>query len=217
MHKIKLSEIDKSFLKSYLKYDEKKINKDWIMQAAGINVILILVAAYMEGYKSVASLIFYIICAIIIVSLIYFLKRVEHNKKNLYLYFGIYTSFLSVSTGWVSYVLLKKEISENNLWIIISITSLSFIVAIITYFTKISKISSNSYENKNSKIVQSVGAGAISCGILAVKQLEVSGYILFGVCFGIIAIASAGNIHFIIKYYCYRLLEISEEQKLNKE
>ena len=137
---MKLIKIDRSYIENFLKNDNGKIDKEYIVFTAVLNIIAFYVSAYFSENKMLWGILFTGVNAIILQSLIYFLKKKKHSKKNYYLYTGIYTTLWTISFGILSCVLLRSELGRNSLWIVIIEVLGAIGFAVINYMMYIKKI-----------------------------------------------------------------------------
>ena len=207
MEKMKLTEINSINILNFLKINDGNMDKDREIFMAFVNLCMAGAIVYLSKNKLMWG-IGIIYAVIVIMILIYFLKKIELNNKNFWLVHGIYNGLTVISMSLLSIVLLEVHFKDYLYWIIGGLVSCIIFFAIFNMFLFLNRIRRNYYEYGMKHA--SIGPILIAGCVIALRPLHrmVSGYILIGVLCAIGAIALVGNsVYFFIKSYCYMLIE----------
>lgn len=204
MGKLKISEIYENNFQNFIKNNKMNIEVDWIVFSCILNVVLFGVSLYLSSKEIYTSILLVAANVSILILLANFLIKIEKSKKNLYLYFGIYTTMWSVSGGTLLYVILNKYFGTGY-EVGLSVFLMIVIIALITIIVVVRRIK-NDYYIKERKAPEMTIVFVIAILIL----LKVMGnQYLTKIIVGclLFSLASAANVYYILIYYSYKKVE----------
>ena len=213
MNKENIKATDKESIKAFLEYNERLVDKKWIFNVMIANIIIFYVGCFFSEYKIINI----ITCSIINIGMvciyIYFPKKIEHNNKNILLFYGIYLWELSISCNYLAFHLLIIKF-KYPLIIFLFILVGSIVIILYTYFSIKYNIKKGKYINKNdvnSNIIALMvcfGVGLENILFSSHKEMSLNSLLfMLGVCICIFGLFSASFIQIIMRYYYYKIYE----------
>lgn len=213
MDKINIfNNVDKDSIINFLRCEIRVVNLKWMRISVIVNIIALMASIYFAENQLIVIVICILLGSVIGLSYVYFIKKTEQNKQNLYFFHGIYTGLWDISLGILAYTLLKYGDGKNHYCVLaIMIIGSIFIVCITTllYVKKIKVDYYKNYEMKNSVITMP----AMGAFLLAIRPLyTVIGRIyIIAMAFVIIGMLSVVNmVYFLLKSYGYSLVDEKE-------
>ena len=214
--------MEKDALLAFIKYGERPIEKSWIIGMMIANIIALIIGTFLSSNILLHGIANGIISLILLAFCIMSINKRALLKSELNLLYGIYTSFLSISLGYVSYCLLLKAGFPALLTLLI-LFSLIGLVGIISYCYIKSRINKGKYINQVEKTKAWMLAPAsiiVVCTLMYRTYSEyltlTHHYIIFGILIGGIAVLMPYNLFFIMKYFCYqKIKKIESTNKVN--
>lgn len=205
MDKIALLNVSEDKILYFLECENReKVSAGQVIFFAVWNIVNFCIALCFVEHKILWSIIFSLFNLVIIISLYYFVKKIEHNQKNNNLFQGIYCVFMMISACSLSDVLLKQYFMDNIFWFWCIPISLSICVGIITSYIYIRRIHSGEDADLK-KLMSSLGVGIVV--LLTPFSSKINACLFFGILFGFVSITSLTGIYYFIKAYCYHVIE----------
>lgn len=203
----KLSEVDKSNIHDFLKYDDKKITSKWVYNSGFINILISIFGADIGGWKPIYCFIAIVYLLIFITLLLYFHIKITVSKMNLYLFYGINMTTMSLSCCYLS-CLLFNSLGSGQMGVLIPIFLV--LLALIALFT----IYLYQRAICNGKFSRQVCGGPqkwfIVAGVAVTFPLREAFIdkpaMVAGVIIGMISLILSTSVYFFLKFYCYYIL-----------
>ena len=214
MNKENIKATDKESIKAFLEYNERLVDKKWIFNVMIANIIIFYVGCFFSEYKIINI----ITCSIINIGMvciyIYFPKKIEHNNKNILLFYGIYLWELSISCNYLAFHLLIIKFKYPLILFLFLLVG-SIVIIIYTYFSIKYKIEKGKYINKkdiDSNIIFTIvllGVGLSNIYLyLFHNEISLNTFLfILGVYVSIIGLFFASYIQIIMRYFYYKIYE----------
>lgn len=208
MGKLSLEKIDKKNIENFLKNDGRQITAKWVVWGAIINIMLLGFAIYLCENMAL-QILNTIFATFVVVTLLYWVCKVEHCKKNCYLFWGIYGYLFSISFSMVSYGILKREVFDNAMLILIIDSIIDVCMWCGIFVITICKIKKNKFTNK---VIHIVTTGMIAPFVLCARLLErrMGTILVLGLLLNLLGVVFAAQSDFFVRYVCIRILEKNE-------
>lgn len=202
-----LKNVEKEYIVNFLKSDTGNETEERLVFGAVFNIIFLFVNLIYSQNKISALVIAILLSLLLIIVLFKYTKGIELDCKNFYLCHGIFTCFLVISFGLLSNSFFKMVFGTDAIKIIVVILIGVVLFGGTNLYVFVRRIERNDFKFGVSYFVAT--PAVVLLGILIIRPLVdvVDKFLLLGVLCGIITIVSAGNIYFLIKYYCYKILE----------
>ena len=207
MGKISLKDVSVKNIENCLKHDKREISTNWVVATATINVFLFLIEVFVSKCYEIKC-VSLLLCIIVLGTFCFFWKK-HTEKKNLYLFCGIYTCLFAISFSLVSYEILNAYIGEDAKIVLLIDSILDAIVFVSSIVLTIRKIQRDEYKNHLAVIATT---GITASGVIAGRVLrENIGIEIFsGYALAILGIVLVGQSSFFVRYMCINIIEKKE-------
>ena len=206
----KLKCTDVSNITAYLSYDNTEIKSNIVIKISIFNMII----PYINMLYCDPSFLIFAVALIIsvgcLVFIIYYKMKVLPTQKQINLYYAVSMLFMSVNLCYVSCVFFSQTFIGFLLPLVLLVLTVPFCV-FFTIKTECKRINSGFHKDKKSEnaIIVPITVAAAGLGVFASRLVgnQLDDQIILGVCCGILGIIFSFFSRFLVKWYCYRLLE----------
>lgn len=209
MGKIALLNASEDKIRTFLE-SEENVGEGQVVLVAIWSIVDFIVALCFVKHIILWSIVFSLLSFATIISLYYFLKKVEHTQKNNNLFHGIYAIPLMISTYALTYLLLRQYFRRDIYVVWVVLVVLSMCVGITTYRIYIQIIHSGNHADLKELTVACV-VGMVA--IITPFSSDINAYLFFGLLFGFVSIITAAWIYYFIRAYCHHVIEQEEKER----
>ena len=205
---LSLKTIDKKNIENFVKNDNREIDKKWVIWTAIINIAVFVISGYL-GKNLILQIIAAIFILFILISFLFFLTKIEHCKKNYYLFYGMYACMFSLSFSMLSYGILK-DIYSGAMMLMIADSMIDIVICVGTIPFTIWKIKKNKYSYKATYIVT---AGIAAPSVLLGRSLRrrLGTEIVLGAALCVLGFVFAAQSELFVRYACIDILENTKD------
>ncbi len=211
MNKIKevLLQTDKTYIKNYLDYDDKKITPNWVYISALANIALMVLGVNYSDEKLISGIVVGLISAGLLALCIYFKLKVIPDKENLYFYCGCSMTVLPITSCYLSCVLFQEDGIDWYIPAIVYAVAIP-LIAVFAIRSEFKAIITNKYANKH--YVGSAKAALTPAIAMVIIVLRYSDFadthraLVFGALIGLGGLILGTNPYYFLKSYCYKIL-----------